>query len=303
MTDSPPPSTAAPAAEPAAGISRRRLFELGGAGAALAALLSGCGGADAGAPGRVGFAPAPSEPPDESPDDVVYLRTLTSQEYSIVATYEQFTKASGLDGAAAAVLARLLTDHKATAELLADLTTEAGGEPFACPNPWFEERFIRPTVAHVLGDDSASPPVPASDDVVRDTVGLMHSLEAWSAASYLRFVELMSTPARRRVSADLGSQAARRTATVALISNPPPAGFVAPTLLAHDGLTLPTAPPDTQAADAPAPIPPVYAINNRFAQLTAVNVEVGAPNELGQRHKTVLDTPAENAYVYTSLSC
>jgi hypothetical protein len=276
------------------------LFELGGAGAALAALLTACGGGSEAAPGRVGFAPEPSELPDEEPDDAVYLRTLTSLEFSIIAMYERFEAESGLDGASAAALERFLADHEAAAADLSALTVEVGGQPFECPNPWYEARSIQPALAYVFGDDTAEPAIPPSDDIPRDTVSMMHGMEALSTASYLRFVELLSTPELRGASARLGSQSARRAATSALISNPPPTGYVAPSLLAASGMVLPTEPPSTEAT---APIPPVYAITTRYAQLTAVVVTVGAVNDLGLRYNASFETPAENAYVYDGLSC
>jgi hypothetical protein len=109
----------------------------------------------------------------------------------------------------------------------------------------------------------------------------------------------------------LAAQAARRAATTALLIHPAPDGYVEPTLLGTDAGAADGADTDTAAAGsapdetvaAGPPIPPVYAIAARFAQLTAVNVEVGAVNELGLRFKTAYETPAENSYIYASKSC
>ena len=51
---------------------------------------------------------------------MVYLRTLTSLEHSIVAVYDELPALDGLDEETASLLARLTEDHLATAASLAD---------------------------------------------------------------------------------------------------------------------------------------------------------------------------------------
>jgi hypothetical protein len=307
-------------------LSRRRLFELGGATAALAALLAACGGDDEGDPGRIGYAPAATELPEEEITDEVYLRTLMSLEQSILEMYHRFQSDGELDGKSAAALERFAADHAAASDEYATLIEGAGGTPFPCPNPWYEERFFGPTLDHVFGDPDATPAVPPSDDIPRDVMSLVYALETLVSRSTFQFVGHLTTAELRATTISLGSQAARRAATMALIINPGPAGYVLPELIGDEAAmaaaasaTEPaaSAPAESQAAgsepggsepggsEPPAPpaLPPTYAITSRFEQLTAVDVTVGAPDELNLRFTTAYQTPADNAYAYTFLEC
>ena len=49
------------------------------------------------------------------------------------------------------------------------------------------------------------------------------------------------------------------------------------------------------------PIP--YAIPSVFGTVSGVDVVVGAQNDEGSRFSTVLQTPAENTFVYEYMSC
>jgi hypothetical protein len=284
-------------------LSRRRLFELGGTGALLAAVLAACGGDDGAGPGRVGFAPAASELPEPDVDDAVYLRTLSSLEQSILAIYARLQSDAGIDGPAAEALARFADDHESAAATLARLTADAGGEAYECPNPWYEERFFGPTLDRILGNDEAMPPVPPSDDSARDALAFAYALESLSVSSYLRFVELVSPPAVRAQLARLGAAAARRAATTALYHHGGSEGYVSPDLLALNPATEGTdvdAPADTTGEAA---ITPLYALTARFAQLGAASLQVGAVDDAGLRYTTAFETPAENAFIYLSLTC
>lgn len=285
-------------------LSRRRLFELGGTGAVLAAVLAACGGDDGAAPGRVGFAPTASDLPEPEVDDAVYLRTLSSLEQSILAIYARLQSDAGLDGPAAEALTRFADGHESAAATLGQLTADAGGEAYECPNPWYEERFFGPTLDRILGDDEAMPPVPPSDDSARDALAFAYALESLTVSSYLRFVELVSPPAVRAQLAQLGAEAARRAATTALYRSGGPEGYVSPDLLAlnpaTEGLEV-EAPADTTTDEAA--ITPLYALTDRFAQLGAAGLEVGAADDAGLRYTTAFETPAENAYIYRSRTC
>lgn len=293
-------------------LSRRRLFELGGATAALAALLAACGGGDDGAPGRLGNAPTPTDLETEPIGDVVYLRTLMSLEQSLLDVYDRFTSDGGLTGASAAALDRFIADHTAASDTLAGLIEDAGGEPFPCPNPWYAERYLGPTLDHVFGNaDADDGPIAASDDIDRDVHSLMYALESFTSASTLQFVGHLTTAELRAATIGLGADAARRAATTALLINPAPRGYVDPSLLSAAAVaefeaaatTSTTAAPDDSAGDAVPAVAAPYALSSRFGQLTAVPIEVGAPNELNLRYKTALDTPSDNAFAYTFVSC
>lgn len=292
-------------------FSRRRLFEFGGAAAAMAALLAACGGDDGGAPGRVGLAPSVTDLPDEIVDDAVLLRTLQSLEFSILFVYERLTADAGLDGAAAAALERFTADHTAAAAEFDRLIGTVSGEPFHCPNPWYEARFFDTALANIFGGSNSDGQIPASDDIPRDALALIQALEALSTSSALHFVPKLSTPELRRAVIAHGAQAARRSATATLLINPGPAGYVTEALILADGGEVTEAAADEPATEAPegtggpvaTPIPLPYVITARFAQLTAVNIEIGAVNDLGLRYKSAFETPADNAFVYNSLAC
>ena len=95
-----------------AGLSRRRLFELSAASVGVTALLAACGSDEAPAPGRVGNAPDVTELPDEEVNDVVYLRTLTSLEYSIAEVYTTLADLDGVDDGVVELLGRFTDDHR-----------------------------------------------------------------------------------------------------------------------------------------------------------------------------------------------
>jgi hypothetical protein len=109
----------------AVALSRRRLFELGATSVGLAALLAACGNDEDPAPGRVGNAPEETDMPTTEVNDVVYLRTLTSLEYSILAVYEALSEIDGLDEDVTALLARFSDDHRSAADTFAELTSAA----------------------------------------------------------------------------------------------------------------------------------------------------------------------------------
>lgn len=297
-------------------FNRRRLFELGGAAAAMAAVLAACGSDSGGDPGRVGLAPAITDLPDEVVDDAVLLRTLQSLEYSILAVYERLSADAGLEGADAAALERFTADNTAAAEEFGALVSSVDGEPYACPNSWYDSRFFAPAITNVFGGSTSAGEVPVSDDIPRDARTLIQALEALSTASALHFVPKLSTPELRGAVIAHGAKASRRSATATLLINPGPDGYVTEELILADGGevddTADTAPVATETPETTpggsvvpvaAPIPLPYVISARFAQLTAINIEVGAVNELGLRYKSAFETPADNAYVYNSYTC
>ena len=90
-------------------FDRRQLLQSGGLTIALAALVAACGGdsAEEEAPGRVGYAPPATPLPTVETNDIVYLRTATSIEQTLVETYGQIAESGVLDGDDAAMLERL----------------------------------------------------------------------------------------------------------------------------------------------------------------------------------------------------
>jgi hypothetical protein len=273
-------------------LSRRRLFEVGAGSIGVAAFLAACGGEEPPAPGRVGNAPDITEPPDTEVDDAVYLRTLTSLDHAIVAVYDELRDIEGLDENTAALLERFSEDHLAAAASLADLTTEAGGEPYECANPWLMERTMQPVIDHIVGSTAEGNEIPPSDDPNRDALSTAVALENVSASTAQQYVERLVDPAVRAAVIGAGTTASRRAATAALRSNPPPDGYVSPALT--EGADV--------VADEQGFIPP-YAISSRFGQITPAPLVVGAADDVGQRFSVNIDTPAENAYIYEGMTC
>lgn len=291
-------------------FSRRRLFEFGGAAAAMAAVLAACGNDGGGAPGRVGLAPTTTALPTATVDDAVFLRTLQSLEYSTLGMYERFAAEGGLEGQAAAALERFTTDHTEAAAELDSLLGTVGGTPFACPNPWYEARFFGPALDNIFGGTNSDGEIPVSDDIPRDVLTMIWALESLATSSSLHFIPQLSTPELRSAVIALGAKASRRAATATLLRNPAPVGYLSPEIIEADGGEVPTVETEPPATDASAdstpdaaPIVLPYVISTRFAQLTAVSIEIGAVNELGLRYKSAFETPADNAFVYNSLTC
>ena len=305
----------------AAALSRRRLFEIGASSVAVAVVLAACGDDEEAAPGRVGNAPDITDLPDEEVNDVVYLRTLTSLEYSILAVYDELAALEGLDEETASLLARLTDDHVATADAFAELTTAAGGEPYECANTWLMDRTLQPVLDHIIGgtvDATASggsvdvteatggtvegtqavegtvaeTVIPPTDDPTRDTLATADALETVGAATAQLYVERLGDPALRAEVIRAATAASRRAAVTALRANPPPDGYVSPALTTGE-----------EVGTNEEGFTPQFAVPARFGQLTPVALQVGAADENGQRFTINVETPAENAYAYESMTC
>lgn len=274
-------------------LSRRRLFELTAGSLGVAAVVAACGSeAESPAPGRIGNAPVETALATLAVNDVVYLRTLTSLEHSIVEVYSALAALDGLDAETASLLGRFVDDHVAAAGSLATLTTEAGGEPYECPNPWMMDRTLQPLLDHIVGVTDGESEIAATDDPTRDSLSTAYALEATAAATAQLYVERLSDPAMRPTVITAGTGSSRRAAAAALRSNPPLEGYVSPALTSGDAV----------GADAQGFLP-VFAVSSRYGQLTPIELQVGATDDVGQRYLASLTTPAENAYVYEGMTC
>ncbi|MEX1105440.1 MAG: hypothetical protein WEB78_04520, partial [Ilumatobacteraceae bacterium] len=180
-------SDASPDQRRAALVGRRRFLTLGGLSVATASVVAACGGAESSGVARVGLAPTRTELPDASPNDVVYLRTASSIEYSAIAVYDMVIGNTDLLAAELQDAAkRFRDDHAGHAAIFEDLTTEAGGEPWTCGNPRMDEFLVAPVVAKIIGDEATN--TPPSDDPQRDTANFAHALENLAGESYQMFV-------------------------------------------------------------------------------------------------------------------
>lgn len=272
-------------------LSRRRLFEVGGASVGIAAFLAACTKSDPPAAGRVGNAPVPTDLPNAEVDDAVFLRTMASLEHSIIAAYGVLAGLEGLSEPTTAALTRFTADHTAVVDSLTQLTTDAGGEPYECANDWLMDRAIQPALDNVVGKEASGdgPETPPTDDADRDTLSLVNGLETLAAATYQLMVEKLSAPALRATVIPFGAQSARRAAVIAIVAGGDER-FVSPALLGEDVV-------------ADEGFIPTYAIPSHFGQLTPIDVIIGTRNELGLRYTATFETPADNAYRYEGQTC
>lgn len=260
-------------------FGRRDAFRLGGIGLSIAAIAAACGddrGGDT-APGRVGYAPKPEPLPSFPVDDSVYLRTSTSVEVTIIDAYNELLDGGELGDEVAAVVTDLVTRHESLVEQLSELTAAAGGTPWTCANPWMVDRLIAPITATIAD----------SDDPARDLLNLAISLENVAAATHQSFTRLLSSPELRPGTAGAAAVDSRNAATLVILTGGPEA-YVSPAI---DGGAVPL-------VDG---IPEQFAITSRFGSLAQFELVVGAPDENGTRTTYVLNTPAENSYIYNEL--
>ena len=273
-------------------FDRRKLLQSGGLTVALAALVAACGGDDTAeeeAPGRVGYAPPATPLPTVETNDIVYLRTTTSIEQTLVETYEQIAGFGALDGADAALLERLIEDHRAAVAATAELTTAAGGEPYECANSWYVQRVVTPILELIEGDEAQD--IPPSDDPTRDSLVVVHGMESMAGAMYQQMVELVTMIELRAELMVFGAAAARHSAAVAIAATGAPDGYINPELVGEELV------PDESG------LVPLYAIATTFGALTPIPLTIGAPNDAGTRTTINLETPAANSFVYEDETC
>ena len=270
-------------AGPRATFDRRQLLRTGGLTLSLGAIIAACGEDRAGGidPGRVGNAPDVEPLAPAEVDDVVLLRTAQSLEHTALDTY---AAARGLDVLSAeqdTVAQRFVDDHTGHSVALGGFITEAGGEEFACANPWLSRRVLTPIHDALEG----------SDDPLRDVLNVAHALECLAAASYQALVGLLTEPDLRMKMMQIGADENRHAATLAMAITGTPDGYVNPVLLGE--------PPPAEEPEFPV----VHAISSTFATVSGIGLIVGAPNDDGQRLTVLLQTPGANTFVYSDQSC
>ena len=117
-----------------------------------------------------------------------------------------------------------------------------------------------------------------SDDPLRDTAHLVHTLESLSAASAQAMVKQFTEPAMRAAAMAIGVRSGRQASLLALRLNP--------------GGYLPAA---EDAADIPAPV----ALPTAFGSVGAITFVGGAGDENGVRMRLNFETPSLNSMVYS----
>ena len=284
-------SEATPAAgpEPRPRVGRRQLLQTGGLAVSLAAVLAACGKSSTAEPGRVGFAPTPSDLPRQNIDDGVRLRTASSIEYMIMDVYATITESGALEAADQELVDRLVQDHQAAADTLAQLTTQFGAEPYECANAWYMDRVVPPIFENINGDEAKD--IPPSDDPARDMLATVNAWETVDGAMYQGMVEQMASAELRSEIMKLGAMAGRHAAVSAIHATGAPQGYFDPVLIGGE------------APAAQEGLLPLFAIPTEFGSLAPTQLVIGAASSAGTRFTLPIDTPADNSYVYTDQTC
>lgn len=277
------------APDPAARIGRRQMLQAGGLTVTLGALIAACSESAEGEPGRVGYAPPATALPTVEVNDAVYLRTATSLEQTLIDVYGTITDSGVLDPGAQDVVDRLVEDHIAAVATTSELTTAAGGEPYECANAWYMDRVIAPILAQIVGDEALD--IPPSDEPERDALVLVNGLESMVGAMYQQLVERLTEPDTRADVMLLGAEAARHAAAVAIMVTGAPEAYASPEVAGEEVV------PDE------AGLSPIFAIPTLYGSLAGIPITVGAPNDSGTRFSTILETPADNSFIYDGMTC
>jgi len=315
--------------------TRRDAFKIGGLTVTLGMLAAACGENRGGSDelGRIGNAEPVVQPENFSVDDAVLLRTASSLEYTAIAVYET---ALELEGAIPAefvpIVERLIENHQMLADEMVELTTLAGGEPWACANPWFMDQLVAPTVASILSNvvgvvqadtsmvqvkgeilpiastvttsygpiELLSDPAGLSEDdeieftrlegaVVEDVLTLAIGLENLAAAAHQQLTLATGLLEARTAHVRAATLEARHGAVLAIRLAGGADGYVSPTLLGVEPSTTNTG----QIRK--------YAISSTFAQTAQVEIKAGPADLNNVRESVILQTPAENSFVYNEL--
>jgi hypothetical protein len=261
-------------------FGRRDALKLGGLTVSVAALAAACGTDRTGddAPGRVGYAPPVTDPPDYPIDDAVLLRTASSLELTAVAVYEAVLETGLLEGDAVALVERLIEDHQMVADEMGQLTESVGGVGWECTNPWYMDRTVDPLLEAITN----------SDNPVRDIYNSAVALEDLAAATHQTLtVELTDADASAATIAAATLESRHAAAIVAAVRGPE--GYVSPTINGGE-----------VQSDADG-VPFTYSITDRFGSTGQITLVVGAPNENGVRTTFILQTPSLNSWIYNEL--
>ena len=259
---------------------RRNALKFGGLTLSVAALVAACGTDRTGddAPGRVGYAPPITDPPDYPIDDAVFLRTASSLELTAVAVYEAVLGTGALDADLTTLVERLIENHQAIADEMGELTESVGGVAWECTNPWYMDRVITPLLAAVVD----------SDDPLRDIINSAVALENIAAATHQTLaIDLEDAGA---VAATIAAATLESRHSAAIVSAARGSeGYVSPAITGGEAST-----------DAEG-VPLVFAITTRLGSTGQIDLVVGAPNENGVRQTFSLQTPSLNSWIYNEL--
>jgi predicted FMN-binding regulatory protein PaiB len=261
-------------------INRRQVFKIGGLTVSVAALVAACGSDVNGdtAPGRVGYAPAVTDPPEYVVDDAVLLRTASSLEYTAIEVYGAAAELASLDAATQTLVAQLIDNHQAIADEMGALTEAEGGVAWECTNPWLDNRLIAPLVEAIK----------ASDNPARDVLNFAVAFENLAASTHQVFAVQLTDDAAKSATLSAAMLASRHSAAIVVLTRGAD-GYISPALYG-DG--VPTDPDG---------VPYNYAVTDRFGSVGQAELVVGAADVNGKRTSFLLQTPAENSFVYNEL--
>ena len=263
-------------------LGRRQLLRNGGLALSMGAIVAACGSNRGGStnPGRLGVADEAPELDQPPIDDVVLLRTAQSLEYTALAVYAAAGATGELSSAESALTGRFVEDHTGHAARIGSLISDHGGAEFLCPNPFIMDRAVGPILGALDG----------SDDVHRDLLNIAHGFESLAGATYQALVGSLADLALRKEMMRIGGEENRHATALAGAINPDvvfsPAMFGEPLSKDDDGFPIP------------------YQIPSTFGALTGIELVVGARDaDEGTRFSTLLQTPAQNSFVYEDQSC
>ena len=261
-------------------VGRRDALRVGGITISLAALVAACGDDVGGseAPGRVGYAPPVTDPPDYPVDDAVLLRTSSSVENTIIFVYDKLLAGGALEADAATLIQRLVEDHQAISDEMGALSVEVGGQAWECTNPWMMDRLVEPVMEVIE----------TSDDPARDMLSFAISLESLGAATNQTFSVELSTAELRTAAISAATLEARHAAALPIFVYGP-VSYVSPAIR------------DEELGTTAEDLPQWYAITSTFGSVGQINLVIGAEDENGTRSSFFLQTPAANSYIYNEL--
>jgi hypothetical protein len=261
-------------------VDRRRALQIGGLAASLVAVAAACGEDREGdtAPGRVGFAPPITDPPSFNVNDVVLLRTASSLEHTIVNAYRQMLALQSAEPEVTDFIERVIDDHLAVAEEMGELAESLGGEAWNCTNDWYMDRGVVPIMSAIVDSDNRE----------RDIFNAVVVLENLGAATH--------QSNSIRLEDDAAAEASLRAAT---LESRHSAGLIA-TVRGPIGYVSPGIDGNDESIDEDG-VPRKYAITSRFGSTGQNELIIGAPDENGVRQTLIVQTPAENSFVYEEL--